>query len=350
VGGVLNASSGSVRVLAPDRGLGLELLLECLRQPRFPADAFSRGKARLLAEVTESETLPQARAQRAFRAAVYGKHPLGRPAAGTPKTVKALTREDCVGFHRKVFVPNNLILVLVGDFDSEKALEEVKRLTADWKKAELPELKLPAPQPPAGFTQKVLSMPAAAQLHLYLGQVGIRRTDPDYYRLLVMDHILGTGPGFTDRLSARLRDREGLAYTVSGTITGSAGRQPGTFTCYIGTDADNFAKVKKELLEEIRRIRDTKPSAKELADVKAYLAGSVLLKFATSGGIAEQLLGIEKYGLGLGYLEDYRKAVAAVTAQDVQAAARKHLDPGRMALVAAGPIDKEGRPLKTDGK
>jgi zinc protease len=346
VGGILSASSGSVRVLSPYRGLGLELLLECLIEPRFPADAFGRAKVRLLAEVTESETLPQTRARQVFRAAVYGKHPLGRPQTGTPKSVRGLTRDDCVAFHKKVFVPSNVVLVLVGDFDPDRALADVKRLTKDWKKADLPRLSLPAPKEQAKFVQKIVTMPEAAQLHVYLGQVGIRRTDPDYYKLLVMDHILGTGPGFTDRLSSRLRDREGLAYTVTGSITDSASHEPGTFTCYIGTDPDHFARVKKLLLEELNRIRDTKPAAGELADVKAYLVGSHLLKFATSGGIAEELLKIERYGLGLGYLDDYRKAVTAVTAEDVQATAKKHLDPARMVLVAAGPIDGAGKPVK----
>src|SRR5207245_1178994 len=118
-------------------------------------------------------------------------------------------------------------------------------LTADWKKADLPRLKVPPVEEPKGFVQEVLSMPDASQLHVYLGQIGIRRNDPDYYTLLVMDHILGTGPGFTDRLSARLRDREGLAYTVTGTICSTAGLRRGVFTCYIGTDNTNFARVKK---------------------------------------------------------------------------------------------------------
>jgi zinc protease len=118
------------------------------------------------------------------------------------------------------------------------------------------------------------------------------------------------------------------------------------FTCYIGTAPENFAKAKKLLLEELNRIRDTKPTPTEVADAKTYLVGSRLLQFATSGGIAGQLLGIERYGLGFGYLDDFRKAVSAVTAEDVQAVARKHLHPDRMVLVAAGPVDRDGKVLK----
>jgi zinc protease len=351
VGGVLSVggSGGSVRVLAPDRKLGLGLLLECLSQPSFPREAFARNKARLLAEVEEAETQPETRALRVFLKEVYGKHPLGRPSQGTPGTVRGLTRADCADFHSRVFVPNNTTLAVVGDFDAKEVVEEVRRLTAEWKKAELKRPKLPEVEKPREFRQKVLKMPEAAQLHFYMGHVGVRRSNPDYYKLMVMDYILGTGPGFTDRLSGRLRDREGLGYTVTANITSAAGVEPGTFTCYIGTEKQYFARVKKEFLEEIRRIRDDPPAAREVADAKAYLLGSRALRFATNGGIADQLLAVERYKLGFDYPEDFRKAVAAVTPEDVRAVARKYLDPDRMVVVAAGPVDAKGQPLKGEG-
>ncbi len=348
VGGSLSmtGSGGSVRVLAPDRKRGLELLLECLTEPRFRKEAFARAKARLLAEIGESETQPETRAQRLFRSLAYGKNPLGRPAEGTTKTVSGLNPADCAAFHQKVFVPNNAIVAVVGDFDSKALVAEIRALSAGWKKAELTHPVLPPVEKPKAFTEKILTMPEASQLQVYMGNVGIRRSNPDYYKLLVMDYILGTGTGFTDRLSSRLRDREGLAYTVSATITSTAGLEPGLFTCYIGTDRENLAKVKKMFLEELNRIRDSKPSAKELADVKAYLTGSRLLEFATITGIARQLLAIERYGLGFDYLEHFQKAVAAVTAEDVQEVAKKYIHPTRMVLVAAGAVDAEGKPLK----
>jgi zinc protease len=354
VGGTLSLGSfgGSVKVLLADRRLGLQLLLECLSQPSFPKEAFGRNKARLLAGIAEIEAQPDTRAERLFNRLVYGKNPLGRPSSGTKETASKLTLADCAAFHARVFVPNNTVLAVVGDFDAAALIEEVKRQTAGWKKSALERPEVPPVKLPRAFEQKILSMPQAAQLHVYLGHVGIKRNDPDYYRLLVLDYILGTGPGFTDRLSARLRDREGLAYTVSAGITTAAGRYPGTFSCYIGTDKDKLARVKKEIVEEIERIRDKPPSAGEVADVKAYLLGSRLLQFATNGGIASQLLEIERYGLGLNYLEEFRRAVQAVSAAEVQAAARKHLHPERMVLVAAGPVDGEGRPLekgKEDG-
>jgi zinc protease len=349
VGGQLSLSSsgGSVRVLTPHQHLGLQLLFECLARPSFPKEPFAREKQRLMSEIEEAEQQPESKALLAYRSVIYGKHPLGRSTLGSRATVEPLTPEDCAAFHRKVFVPNNTVVALVGDFDSKQITEEIARLTADWKKAPVPKPGLPEVRMPKEFQEKVLTMPEAAQLHFYLGHPGIRRNNPDYYKLLVMDYVLGTGPGFTDRLSSRLRDRQGLGYTVSANICSSAGEEPGVFTCYIGTAPKNLALVKKLFLEEVNRIRDEKPTAEEVEDVKKYLLGNLAFELVTSDKIAAQMLYAERYGLGFGYLDDYRKAVAAVTPEDVQAVARKYLDPAHMVLVAAGAVDAKGKPLST---
>ncbi len=347
VGGSLGLSSagGTVKVLTGDRKLGLSLLFECLTKANFPKDAFERDKNMLLSEIDDADSLADARAHRAFMAAVYGKHPAGRPAMGTRKSVEKLTAADCAAFYKKVFVPNNTTVAIVGDFDSKQVIDEVKALTAGWKKSALEKPEMPAVDKPKEFTQKIITMPDAAQLHFFLGHVGITRNNPDYYKLLVMDYVLGTGPGFTDRLSGRLRDQEGLGYTVRANISSSAGIEPGAFTAYIGTDNNNFDRVKKEILEELNRIRDEKPTAEEVDDAKKFLFGNQPFGYTTDSGIAAQLLNIEQFHLGFDYPEDFRKAVSAVTPEDVQAVAKKYLDPKHMFLVAAGKVDKEGKPI-----
>jgi zinc protease len=347
VGGTLslNASGGSIKVLAPDRHLGLGLLFECLAQANFPKDAFQREQAKLVSEIKDTERQPEAKAQRTFQELVYHKHPYSRPSLGRFADVQKLTAKDCADFYHSLFVPNNTVVAIVGDFDSQQVIDEVTKLTADWKKRTVAKVETPAVDKPGQFTEKILPLPAAAQLHFYMGHVGIRRDNPDYYKLLVMDYVLGTGPGFTDRLSSRLRDREGLAYTVTANISSSATDQPGVFTCYIGTDAENFRRVKEMFLEELNRIRDEEPKASEVEDAKKYLLGSQPFQYTTNDSIAGQLLNVERYHLGFDYPEAYRKAVAAVTPADVQAVARKYLDPKRMILVAAGAIDENGKPL-----
>ncbi len=347
VGGVLSmtASGGSVKVLAPDRKLGLGLLLECLSRTDFPKEPLERVRAQLVGGIEDEETRPENRASALYRQLTYGKHPFGRSLLSEKGTIAKLTRDECLAFYHHVFVPNNTTLAIVGDFDSKGLVEEIKELTKDWKRAELPKLEVPAVEKPAKFEQKIITMPQAQQLHFYMGHVGIRRDNPDYYKLLVMDYVLGTGPGFTDRLSARLRDRSGLAYTVNANISSSAGEQPGLFTCYIGTYTDKFTVVKDIFLEELNRIRDKEPTQQEVEDAKSYLVHSLPLRFTTNAAIALQLLYVERNHLGFDYVADYVKGVQAVTPADVLAVARKYLDPQHMALVAAGAVDAQGKPL-----
>jgi zinc protease len=353
VGGVLNtgAAGASVRVLSPDRALGLDLLFDCLAHPNFPADALERMRAQHLSSLLDAEQRADVRAQRGFQEAVYGPgHPLSRPALGLRPVLEKLTAADCKAFHAARFLPNNTVVAVVGDFRTPEVVAEITKLNTDWKPAPPPKPELPAVEKSAQFTQKILSVPDAAQLYMFLGHVGIRRDDPDYYKLLVMDYVLGTGSGFTDRLSASLRDRQGLAYSVTASITGSAGEIPGTFTGSIATFPDKFAAVKDGFLKEITRIRAEPPTAEEVEDAKKYLLGSLPFRFTTSAAIAEQLLQIERFHLGFDYLDTFRKAVAVVSPADVQAVARKHLDPNRMALVAAGPVTPDGKPLLREKK
>jgi zinc protease len=347
VGGTLSVSStgGSVKVLAPDRSLGLGLLFECLSQANFHKAAFARKQAQLLTMIADADRQPDMKAQEVYRGLAYGKHPYGRPSMGRIKTVRALSPADCEAFYKKVFVPNNTTVAIVGDFNAQEVIQEVLQLTADWKKVPLSRPETPPVEKPKEFIEQIVTMPAAAQLHFFMGHAGIRRDNPDYYKLLVMDYVLGTGTGFTDRLSARLRDRKGLAYTVSATITSSAGEEPGLFTCYIGTTPNALPEVKQIFLEELNRIRTETPTKTEVEDAKKYLEGSLVFDFTTYQRIAGQLLMIERHHLGWDYLDDYRKAVRAVTPEDVQEVARKYLDPKHMVLVVSGAVDAKGKPL-----
>src|SRR5580704_19625240 len=121
-----------------------------------------------------------------------------------------------------------------------------------------------APPKPTTLTTKIVSDAEAAQVHVYIGELGITRNNPDYYKLLVMDNVLGTGAGFTDRLSANLRDRQGLAYTVRAAITSTAGKQPGLFDGYIGTFPEAYIKVREGFLAEINLIREKQPTKEEV--------------------------------------------------------------------------------------
>jgi zinc protease len=348
VGGQLDVgpAGATVRVLSPDRVLGLDLLIDVLTQPSFPADSLKRKRAQTLSAIDDSERRANVRAQRKFLESIYGAdHPLSRPALGLRSIVEKLSRADLQAYHAALFVPNNTVIAIVGDFKTDEVVAELTKLTANWKQRDVPVAKLPPPKSLSAFTQTIIPVPEANQLYVYLGHRGIRRSDPDYYKLLVMDNVLGTGSGFTDRLSANLRDRQGLAYTVNASITGDAGEEPGTFTCFVGTFPDKLAAVKEGCLKEIERLRKEPPTTEEVEGAKKYLLGSLPFRYTTSASVAEQLLRIERFGLGFDFRSKFRDAVGAVKPGDVLAAAQKYLDPAHVVLVAAGPVSSAGKPL-----
>ncbi len=346
----LSSSGGSVKVLTPDADLGLGLLIECLTQPSFPKDALERKRDQVLSTIADIETQPSNRGQVLFQATVYGDHPFGRSRYGKKEVVQKLTVKDLKAFHTATFVPNETTLVVVGDFDTAEMTTKVEALTANWKKVELTKPKPAAPPKADKPVETIVSDATAAQTHVFIGHLGITRDNPDYYTLLVLDNVLGTGPGFTDRLSANLRDRQGLAYTVRAQIAASAAEQPGMFAGYIGTFPEKYLIAKEGFLTEIGKIRAEAPSPQEVDDAKKYLLGSLPFSFTTNDGIAGQLLAAERYKLGFDFLETYRTKVAAVTPAAVHAAAQKYLDPKRLVIVAVGPIGQDGKPLPAPKK
>jgi len=338
-------SGGSLKVLSPDTDLGLGILFESLQTPTFDIEALELKREMQLSSIADAETQPQNRARMLLQQAIYGDHPFGRSIFGKSKIVEKLTAADCKKFHAAAFAPNFTTAVIVGDFDSKEMLKKIETLTANWKPRKETDLAVASPSVDGKPGEQIVSDPTAAQTHLYLGHLGIKRDHPDYFTLLVLDNVLGTGPGFTDRLSANLRDRQGLAYTVNAQICSTASDQPGTFLGYIGTHRDKYADAKDGFLREIRKIREEAPSEQEVEDAKKYLLGSLPFRIATNEGIAAELLSAERYKLGFNYLENYREQLQKVTPADVLAAAKKHLDPKKLTLIAVGPIDKDGKPL-----
>lgn len=347
VGGAIDTDGSFERIIATagvlnkDVDLGLELLADLLIRPVFPQDYVQKEKERTLAEIVSAKDRPQVVAGWAFNELVYQDHPLHRPSHGYPETVERLTREDLLDFHHKYFAPNNLILSIVGDFRVDDLLPKVEKAFGSWKAK--PTVFPPYPQPvrQTGKRVKFITMPAQ-QLNIYLGHLGVTRTNPDYYVLQVLDTILGGGAGFTARIPQRLRDELGLAYMTFASITMTAGLDPGRFISYIGTSPENMMLAIDGLLNEIRRIIKEPVSAQELQDAKDYLTGSFVFAFESSPQIARFLVHAEVYGLGFDYIDKYPEYIRAVTVEDISRVARQYLDSENYTLVVVGPVAEDG--------
>jgi zinc protease len=164
-----------------------------------------------------------------------------------------------------------------------------------------------------------------------MGSGGIARSNPDYYRLQVMNYILGGG-GFASRLMKIVRSKNGLAYGISSGF--DAGKFPGSFAVDTQTKNKSTNEALELIIEQLRDMQEQPVSDTELASAKKYLIGSFPLKIDRQSSIASFMLQVEMYGLGLDYAERYPKLIGAVTRDDVQRVAKQYLHPDALDLVA----------------
>lgn len=337
LGAMIDANHRGGVVMAPTTAAkdATALLHELVLEPVFPGREVRRVQAEVLTEIKAEEDDPRSVAARRFRKEVYGEHPLGRPTAGTAKSVARLRPKDLRAFHDDWFRPAGGFVACAGPEDPEKQLDRLEKAFRGFrgkapKHAPTPDVDLG----PAGRDAH-LPMPRE-QVHVFLGHVGIRRTHPDFYVLSVMDHVLGTGPGFTSRCARKLRDEQGLCYSVSAGITASAGEEPGMFTAYIGTSPEHRQRAIDGFLDEIHRIRSEPVSAQELQDVKDYLTGSFVFALERNSNLAAYAIRARRFGLGFDYIQRYPELIRAITAEQVREAAERHLHPDRLVVISAG--------------
>ncbi len=334
--GDANGLSGSIA--SSKWKLLLDLLSEVLQDPIYPKDKVERQRTRLLDRLRVEANDHRTQAARLFRQLVYGQHWLGRPSYGSFDSVAAIKRRDLINFHKKNWCASRAVIAICGDLDPQAVQRYLNRKLKGWKTGSNPKrTEIEVPKPAARV--EVFSS-ERKQVHVYLGHLGICRTDPRYPALVVMDHILGTGPGFTNRICKSLRDEQGLAYSVHADIHSSAGVFPGTFTAYIGTSPENLEPALAGFLMEIRRIRDELVSPAELELVKQYLLGSFALGFERATRRVGYMVSAYRYGLPADNLERVPAQYAAVTDKDVRAAAEACLQPKLCCLAVGGPVDK----------
>jgi zinc protease len=330
-----NHRGGGVMCPAISQKKATALLREMVLEPSFPAQEVRRVQAEVMTEIQAEQDDPRSVAARRFRREIYGKHPLGRPSQGTVEDVAAIKPKHLRDFHGTWFRPGNGYIAASGPFELEDMLDRLEHAFGGFRGQAPEHVALPKLQLAEKVCNAHLPMPRE-QVHVFLGHLGIRRTDPDFYRLSVMDHILGTGPGFTSRCSRKLRDELGLCYSVSAGIAASAGEEPGTFTAYIGTSAENRAKAVDGFLHEIHRIRDEVPSQSELQDVKDYLTGSFVFALERNSNLAGYAIRARRFGLGFDFIERYPSLIEEVTVEQIREMAEKHLHPDRLTIISAG--------------
>jgi len=344
--GDYQSSGVVVTLLSKDLGLGLDVASDLLMNSMFPEEKVPQHIDRRVAQIKARLDVPRTQASDVFNEIVFEGTPMHRPAIGYEGTVKTLTRADAEGFYRRYYVPENAMLAIAGDIEMSELKSRVAAVFGKWQ----PAPRFETPQVPRARRQTVPIEKFVAvckeQVNIIIGHVGVERSNPDYYALLVMDTILGSSPGFTSRIPRILRDEQGLAYITYSNVTSSAGLDPGRFIAYIGTAPETLDRAILGLRGEIARIVEAPVTAEELESAKLYLTGSFVFRFQRNLQIAEFLIEAEVYGLGFDFLEKYPELIRAVTVEDITRVTRKYIDPQNMTTVVVGPVEARGNVIK----
>lgn len=342
VGGSLGAhatedfTTASARVLKKDADLGFALLADMLQHPAFHKQEFERVRAQILGEIVSDDDDPGNVAMKAFHQLIFHGHPYSWPAHGTEDTLNRITVADIQQFHAREYVPNQTILVIVGDLTQEQAATLVQNHFGSWKKGTSPSSITKKPTP---LDRKMVQLieKDLTQSTIVLGHTGISRSNPDYYAVTVMNYILGAG-GFSSRLMDSIRDKQGLAYGVMSQF--DTRLMPGAFLINLQTRTEVTNQAITGVLTEIKGIRDAPVTDQELSEAKSFIVGSFPLRIDSSAKLANVLAQVEFYNLGLDYFTQYPKAIEKVTKDDVLRVAKQYLDPQHYALVVVGSIAK----------
>jgi zinc protease len=344
LGGAFDADRAgfSIRTLsgARERDQALAVLKAILSAPQFAPDVLEREKARAIAGLKEAETKPEYLGEKAFQAAIFPAHPYGLPEGGEVDSLARLTRDDLLDFHRRHYRAANMTMAIMGDVTRAEA----ERLAADLADG-LPPGPAPAPLPP-------VAMPAeggeqviphhATQSHLFVGQPGLKRDDPDYFPLLVGNYVLGGG-GFDSRLLIEIRQKRGLAYSAHSYFAPM--RELGPFQIGLQTRRDATREALEVLRATLARFLAEGPSEAELTQAKNNLIGGFPLRLDSNRKILGYLEVIGFHGLPLDWLDQYTKQVAMVSREDIQRAFRARLRPEAMqTVIVGGQLDPVAQP------
>ena len=312
-----------------ERDESIALVATILAQPRFPAEVLERERVRALAHLREALTKPAVLASRAFQAAIYAGHPYG--INSDEKSLSSITHKDLIAFHARYYSAQNASIAIVGNLDratAEKiAIVLTQNLPAGGKVEPLHMPSLP------GESQTTRIANPSTQAHILIGQPGMSRDDPDYFPLLVGNHILGGG-GFTSRLMKEVREKRGLVYDIHSYF--DPRRVLGPFEIGLQTKGSQSATALEVVRSALTTFINEGPTEKELQTARDNIANCFGLRLDSNAKILGYISMIGFYGLPLDWLEQYPRAVNAVSREEIRNAFSRRVHPNRLITVIAG--------------
>jgi predicted Zn-dependent peptidase len=353
LGATLNANSGlssittniSATGLVENLDQTLAIFSDVVRNPTFPQSEVDKYKARTLQALQFQRSIPQFLAQEQLNRAIYGNHPAAL-IAPPADSLKKLSSKDLAEFHATYYRPNNAILAITGDVTMKELMPKIEKIFGDWKKADVPATSIPQAPEQEAARIFLIDRPGSVQTVLQLGNLGIERTNADYFSLLLADRILGGGPAA--RLFLNLREDKGYTYGAYSGFGGSKFRGTWVSGSEVRTEVTDGAM--KEFMYELKRLRDEKVPADELDNAKRAIVGSFALSLEQPQGLLQNIITQKLFNLPADYWDTYPQKASAVTAEDIQRIAQKYIDLNRLQIVAVGDAAKAREVLAKYGK
>jgi zinc protease len=327
-----DASAISLSTLSDNLERALPVWADVLLGPIFPEDDFKRVVDNLLSSLAQRKDYPTVVAGQVFARSLWGEgHPYGWPDTGTQASVAAIGRADVKRFYETHYVPNNAVLVVSGDITEKQIHSLIEPLLASWKPKKIVPIKLPKASAPEKTGVVLVDKAGAPQSSIRMGLPGLERKNPDYYRALVANQILG---GTFRRLTMNLRETKGWTYGVGSQF--DARKQGGPWVVSGEFVTGHTADAIEEVVKEIEKLRGEDVTDKELSDVKDEIVGAFPARFATADQLASQMAGLTVYDLPTNELDTFTKKIAAVTKADVRKMAQKYFRPDNLLIVVVG--------------
>ncbi|NDB67083.1 MAG: insulinase family protein [Methylocystaceae bacterium] len=323
--------SGHLQTLSRNMDKAFELLKLALTQARLDAHDVARVRSQLVAELKRDANDPDAMAARAFREAAFPNHPYGRPVRGELTTIDTLVREDIIALRERLFSSKDLKIAVVGAIDASTLSTMLDDVFGAFAKTN-DLIAIPPIRVNNVGVRKITDVDVP-QSTIRFGRPGVTKHDPDYFAVVVANHILGGGT-FTARLFHEVREKRGMAYSVYSQL--NEYDQCPMLIGAAATKNERAGEALKIIEEEVRRFADHGPTEDELDKAKKYLIGSYALRFDTSTKIASQLVNLQLDGFDAAYLDTRNDRIAAVTLTDCQRAAKKLLGDGGLLVSVAG--------------
>jgi zinc protease len=310
-------------------------LAELVLEPSFPEDRCDWIRRQAQGELESLYDQPASRTGRAYLADLYPGHPYGRPLQGDAASLSRLTVEDCAAFHRRC-LGWGVLAVVTGEIDEDAVARRLDELFAV---LDSPGENVPTPVAPTrrGGARSTLQVGDSDQAHLYGGHLTVPRGHPDLPALSTLGVALGAGAGLTGRFPDRIREKEGLAYSVDVSTCSGAGLDPGRFSLYVGTSPETVEAAERALREELERLLAHGLTDEEMESARSFLLGRDPFRRETARQWADVLAEAEFYGLQSDRPEWVRETLGALRREDVEAAARRWLSPDELRLTVGLP-------------